>query len=134
MPNFLAVAARLVNVSQALTPSGVRGPKLTSRLRTRWRVETAGLVAAAAILYQLGDLGRGPKGYPETQQSGSPFPWHIDHWGQTTSLLQVGDVPHGNNHPHAYPRRDRRPWIPSQPEGRGRCQRGRCRSSILLAE
>ena len=36
-PNFCAVAANVWNVSQAATPAGLRGPKLTSRLRTRRR-------------------------------------------------------------------------------------------------
>lgn len=47
MPNFLVVATRLINVSQALSPAWVRGPKLTSRLRTRRRASnSAGLLCS----------------------------------------------------------------------------------------
>lgn len=35
MPSFLAVSANVPKVSQDFTPSSVRGPKLTSRFRTR---------------------------------------------------------------------------------------------------
>jgi len=47
MPSFLAVADSDIKVSQALLPSLVRVPKLTSRLRTGFRApNSAGLLCS----------------------------------------------------------------------------------------